>query len=136
VRREALTVKQYREMGYEALHKELARLVARSNRTIMWLNRERQMQMLPALMAMDALVAAPGRRFPTPGLPNWEDECHLLGLNPATIRQWKKRTGAEADMRAMLGEEREPRARNVPPSLELHKLQMLVDAVLNDGDGD
>lgn len=133
-KRESLTVKQYRELGYEKLHAELKRLIMQSNRTMVWLNRERQVQMLPALMAMKSLVAAPGRRFPTPGMPNWEEECGLLGINPATIRQWKKRTGAEQDMRAMVGEEREPRVRHMPPSLELHKLQMLCDAVLSDSE--
>jgi hypothetical protein len=63
------TVKQYQEMGYERLHKELKWLVDHSKRDMIWLNKERQMRMLPALMAMKVLVTAPGCRFPTPGLP-------------------------------------------------------------------
>jgi hypothetical protein len=34
----------------------------------------------------------------------------------------------------MVGDEAEPRARQLPPSLELHKVQMLCEAVLSDSD--
>lgn len=134
-RRPLLTVKQYVEMGYEALHKELKRLVDHSKRDMVWLNKERAVQLLPALMAMQSMVAQPGRRNPTLGKPDWNEECRLLGITAAQVRQWKHRTAAEMDIRHLLGEDdQEPRTRQVPPSLELQKLQMLVRAVLENPD--
>jgi hypothetical protein len=99
-------------------------------------NRDKRDQLLPALLAMKEKVAQPGRRFPTEGLPNWEEECKLLGIHPAAVRKWKERTQSEADLRMMLGEQpRPPKERHAPPSRELHRLQQLVQAVL-DGDED
>jgi hypothetical protein len=97
-RSELLTVKQYEELGYEKLHRRLVSMIAESNRMVVWFNQAKQLRLLPALTAMNKLVARPGRRFVVAGQASWEDECRSLGLNPATVRQWKKRTAAEMDL--------------------------------------
>src|SRR5215831_18586765 len=59
---------------------------------------------LPALQAMHDKVAQPGRRGePNSERPNWEDECRSLGLTPEIVRQWKRRTQADTDIRHLLG---------------------------------
>jgi hypothetical protein len=54
---------------------------------------------------MHEKVAQPGRRTPDPNQPNWEDECRSLGITPELVRQWKRRTQAETDIRHLLGKE-------------------------------
>jgi hypothetical protein len=98
-------VKQYRDMGYEKLHLELKRLLSQGeDKTawilgrdykgppIVWFNEDKRLQLLPALEAIKKLVAQPGRRSQTAGLPCWEEECRLLGIKAATVRKWKQRS--------------------------------------------
>jgi len=130
-----LSVEEYIALGYEKLHSKLKTMIAQANRMATWFNVDKQLRLLPALMAMKSLVAQPGRRFPKEGQPSFEEECRLLGLSAEQVRQWKHRTATETDIRALLGEEgNKPRSRAIPaPTAEYHKLMMLTKAVL-DGD--
>jgi hypothetical protein len=84
-----------------------------------WLNTDKRERLWPALSAMKSLVSQPGRRYAREGFPNWEEECDSLGINPATVRQWKRRTEAE--------HERE--RRSSPASVE-YRLELLTEVVL------
>lgn len=136
---DVLTVKQYAEMGYDKLHRELLRMIREAERTVVQFNQSKQIQMLPALTAMKTLVAKPGRRFVVPGQPGWEEECRSLGIDPATVRQWKKRTGTEMDIRALLGESSEPKKKEAAVldearTLTYHRLVKLTKLILNGKD--
>jgi hypothetical protein len=119
-------------MEYDELHRELKRLLKQAGRVMRWFNEDKRAQLLPALMAMKALVAQPGRRFPREGVPTWEEECKKLGISADLVRKWKQRTGAEHDLRKLLGEdEYTQRKHHETMTIDQRKLQRLCEAVLN-----
>jgi hypothetical protein len=132
-----LSQKQYMDLGYEKLHAELKRMLAQAERQVKWFNRDSRIRLLPALYAMRELTAAPGQRSDLePGRPSWEKECLLLGITSEVVRQWKRRTASETDIRALIGEEMrqhpaDPAARN---ALALQHLKRLTGAVLEGND--
>jgi hypothetical protein len=130
--KEPLTVKDYASLGYVKLHKEILTMVQEAERTTAQFNTDKQLCLLPALTAMKSLVAQPGRRFVVAGQPCWEDECRSLGLTAEQVRQWKKRTASETDIRALLGEEKNPPKQRAPAlSQEYRRMVMLAQAVVN-----
>jgi hypothetical protein len=122
----------FEQMDYHELHKELMRLIKQSARTMRWFNVEKRDYLLPALAAMQKKVSQPGRRFPTSGMPDWQEECRLLGITAELVRKWKQRTASETDIRKMLGETeyQQHLKQKAPPSAELLQLQRLCEAVL------
>jgi hypothetical protein len=128
------TYKQFKELGYARLHKELLKMISQSRRLMTWFDAGERLNMLPALLAMKDLVAQPGRREPDPSKPNWEDECRILGITPEVVRQWKKRTAAETDIRTIVGEK--PKAQSAKDDAAaraaqaMKRLQALVEAVV------
>jgi hypothetical protein len=130
-----LTYKEFKEMGYERLHRELKKMLAQAERMTKWFNAAERINLLPALQAMHDLVAKPGQREPDPTKPNWEDECRLLGITPEQVRQWKSRTASETDIRHLLGER--PKEPGAPPESISHikrHLEDLARAVLDGND--
>jgi hypothetical protein len=128
---EQRTQKQFKELGYDKLHRELQRMLAQAQRMTVWFNAAERLNLLPALFAMKEIVQQPGRREPDPNSPNWEDECRLLGITSDMVRQWKCRTAAETDIRHMLGEapKKGPAA---PSNVQAKKhLEALARAVLD-----
>jgi len=127
------TYEEYKALGYDKLHRELKKIIAQSQRVIVWFNEGERASLLPALQAMKDLVAQPGRRDPDPNKPNWADECMKLGITPEQIRQWKTRTGAESDISYLLG--KQPKAASVSASgadkIALKYLVRLTKAVIN-----
>ena len=93
---------------------------------------------LPALQAMHDKVAQPGRRGePNSERPNWEDECRSLGLTPEIVRQWKRRTQADTDIRHLLGEEPKKPGKGATEdrnALAAKHLEQICRAVLNGDD--
>ena len=108
------TKKEFSEMSYAELHRELKRMLGQAKRMTIWFNAVERVNLLPALMAMKEKVAQPGRREPDPTKPNWEDECRSLGITPEMVRQWKTRTQVETDIRHLLGEEPSKSGRHTP----------------------
>src|SRR2546425_607942 len=111
----------YSQMSFDQLYKELKSLIAQATRKTIWSNRELQERLLPAFMAMKELTAQPGKRKEDPRHPTFEQVCERLGVAPATIRSWKRRTAAEFDLRQMLGEERHPKLKQEDEVLALLK---------------
>jgi hypothetical protein len=128
------SVEEYKEMGYEALHKEVAGMISLAQRLVTWRGRAEHFGLLPALTALQQLTAQPGRRIPIPGVPSWREECELLGITAEVVRQWRSRTQSEKDMRMMLGEQVFKRPKHNPLDAKLTEQQLykLVTSILND----
>jgi hypothetical protein len=132
---EKLSQKQFKELGYEKLHRAVQKMLAQAQRMTIWFNAAERLNLLPALFAMKELVAQPGRREPDPNKPNWEDECRLLEITPEMVRQWKCRTAAETDIRHLLGEEPKKGQPTAPSDAQAKKyLEALTKAVLDGED--
>jgi hypothetical protein len=106
--KEVLAYKQFAEMSYDHLHHKLKEMIERAQRLSVVFNAVERVNLLPALQAMHDKVAQPGRRERDPNQPTWDDECRSLGIAPEQVRQWRRRTQAETDIRHPLGEERNP----------------------------
>jgi len=126
---------EFYAMGYAKLHRELLKMISRSRRLMMLFDAGERVNLLPALMAMRDIVAQPGRREIDPSKPNWDDECRILGITPEVVRQWKRRTAAEADIRKLIGEKpAKPGAKDVSTAQALKHLRSLVEAVVEGDD--
>ena len=125
-------------MGYEKLHRVLKSKVAQAQRRSTWFNATERLDLLPALQAMHDLVSQPGKREYDPNKPTWEQECILLGVNAATVRQWKRRTATDTDIRHILGERppepKQQRSTDGDNKAALALLERLTKAVLNGED--
>ena len=130
------TKKEFAEMTYSELHRELKKMLGQAKRMTVWFNAVERVNLLPALLAMKEKVAQPGRREPDPNKPNWEDECRSLGITPDIVKKWKQRTQTESDIRHLIGEEPNrpaPRSSDsVNGALAVKHLQDLCKAVLED----
>ena len=104
-RKDVLTYKQFGDMSYRELHRTLKEMLGQAQRLSVWFNAVERVNLLPALKAMHDKVAQPGRRQPNPDQPTWEQECRSLGITPEQVRQWKRRTQADTDIRHLLGEQ-------------------------------
>ena len=123
--------------SWVSVHELLITMLAKAQNIIRSFNAGECVYLLPALLAMRDLTAAPGRRKPNGNsIPDWTEESYSLGLNPDVVRQWKCRTAAEYDIRHLLGEEPStPKASDAARNAEAVKhLRRLVQAVLNGGD--
>jgi len=130
-----LSYGEYKALGYQKLHKQLAKMMSQTHRISRWFDAGERLNLLPALMAMRDLTAKPGRREPNSShVPDWTEECYLLGINANVVRQWKRRTAAETDIRHLLGEEPNTPKRagggNANADAVKH-LQRLVRAIVN-----
>ena len=130
-----LSYGEYKALGYERLHKQLKKMLAQTHRISRWFDAGERLNLLPALMAMRDLTAKPERREPNSStVPDWTEECYLLGISANVVRQWKHRTAAETDIRHLLGEETSiPKSgggTNTNSDAVKH-LQRLVQAVVN-----
>ena len=130
-----LSYGEYKALGYQKLHKQLTKMLAQTHRISQWFDAGERLNLLPALMAMRDLTAKPGRREPNASpMPDWTEECYLLGISANVVRQWKHRTAAETDIRHLLGEEPNTPKRtgggNANADAVKH-LQRLVRAIVN-----
>jgi hypothetical protein len=127
---------EFKALGYERLHRKLLSMMKQAQRMMLWFNAAERTNLLPALMAMKELTAQPGRREPDPNRPNWEEECALIGISPDTIRQWKVRTAAEADIKTLVGEEKTAGGKSDGPTVSQLKRQLalLSQAVITQDD--
>jgi hypothetical protein len=136
--RDVKTYKQYADMPYLELHNELRRMLQQAQRLSIWFNAEERLNLLPALQAMHDMVAQPGRRTDRREStdPTWEDECRSLGITPELVRQWKRRTQADTDIRHLLGEEpSRPGERGAASNAQaVQHLQAICTAVLRGDD--
>lgn len=121
-------VSSYKAKGYERLHAELVEMFQQAESVMQQFNEDKKLKLLPALAAMQSLTAQPGQRVHDPNMPNWSDECGMLGITPEQVRQWKSRTASEADIREILGEEKRRRKKKKPDDEE--KLRRALKAAL------
>ena len=106
-RKEVLSYKQLMAMSYEDLLRKAKDMLGQERRLMTWFNASARLSLLPILQALHDKVAQPGKRGePDPRNPNWEQVCRLLGVTPEQVRQWKRRTQTDTDIRHLLGEER------------------------------
>jgi len=135
-----LSYAECKALGYQKLHKQLVKMIAQTQRISRWFDAGERLNLLPALMAMRDLTAKPGRREPgISPVPDWTEECSLLGISANVVRQWKHRTAAETDIRNLLGEEptTPKRAGGGTGNADAVKhLQRLVRAILNSSEDD
>ena len=133
------TYKQYADMSYQELHRELKHMLGRAQHLSVQFEAVERVNLLPALQAMHDKVAQPGRRGePNPRTPTWEEECRSLGITPELVRQWRRRIQAEFDIRHLLGEEPNKPGKRVEDknALAAKHLQQLCRLVLSDREGD
>jgi hypothetical protein len=102
--KEVLAYKQFADMSYQGLHRKLKEMIERAQQLSVSINAVARVNLLPALQAMHDKVAQPGRRERNPNQPTWDDECRMLGITPEQVRQWKRRTQTDTDIRHLLGE--------------------------------
>jgi hypothetical protein len=94
---ELFGIAEFRAIGHKRLHAELNKMLTELHRpkahggVKVRLNSEERANLLPALVAMQELTTAPTRREHDPDVPDWDEECFLLGLNPYTVRKWKQK---------------------------------------------
>lgn len=135
--KEVLTYKQFANMSYRELHRKLKDMLGQAQRLSVWFNAAERLNLLPALQAMHDKVAQPGRRAEAnPHTPTWEQECRSLGITPEQVRQWKRRTQADTDIRHLLGEEPNPPGKRVEDrnAQAANHLAQLCKLVLDDDD--
>ena len=100
------TYKEFAEMTYEQPHRTLKKMLSEAQHLSISIDAVQRLKLLSALQAMRDKVAQPGRRGePNPNKPSWEDECRMLGISPEVVRQWRRRTQVNDDIRHLLGEE-------------------------------
>jgi hypothetical protein len=116
---------------------KLKKMLAQAQPLVLWFNSDERAKLLPALQAMHELTAQPGRREPIPDQPNCEEGYIMLGLTPELVRQWKRGTGAEQDLRILLGEKPTKKVQSQADrnAHAVKHLEELVRAV-HDGDDD
>jgi transposase-like protein len=136
-RKEVLTYKQLSELTYEELFRKAKEMLKQEQRLVNWFNAAARVDLLPILQALHDQVAQPGRRGePDPNKPNWEQVCRLLGITPELVRQWKRRTQTDTDIRHLLGEEDNKPGTRVEDknALATKHLQQLCSLVLSGDD--
>ena len=109
-------------------------MIGQAQRLSVLFNGVERVNLLPALQAMHDKVAQPGKRGePDPNKPTWEEECRTLGITPELVRQWKRRTQTETDIRHLLGDKPNKPGKRVEEknAMAAKHLQQLCDLVLN-----
>jgi transposase len=83
-------------------------------------------ELLPLLEEAKHRYAQPGRRTALAGCPSYEEYLESIGLNPATVRQWRHRLN-EKKLLQLRGNGRQPPSRTRP----LHLSRKQKDRLLN-----
>jgi hypothetical protein len=131
------TYKEFSEMGFEELLRELKEMLGKAQRINVWFSAIERVELLPGLQALHDKCAQPGRRTDLgkgdPNKPRWDEVCKLLGISPDLIRMWRMRTAANNDIRHLLGEQpAKPRLSQEQRNREAQRhLMLLCGAVLN-----